>query len=239
MEEVLPRWREETPGCANRVHLNNASAALMPQCVLRAVTGHLEREANFGGYESADAAAETVQDAYGNVARLLGAQARNIAVVENSTVAFFQALSAFDFKPGDVIVTTRNDYISNQLAYLSLAQRHGVEVRRAADTASGGADPQSVKELLRAPRVRLLAVTWVPTNSGLIQPVATLGEIAEAAGVPYSVDGCQAGGQIPADVTKLRCDFFSGTARKFLRGPRGIGFLYVSDQALKKGDFPL
>jgi selenocysteine lyase/cysteine desulfurase len=207
--------------------------------VLEAITAHLNREANLGGYESADDAEAAVEDAYAAVAKVLGAQPRNIAVVENSTVAFFQALSAFDFKDGDVIVTTRNDYISNQLAYLSLARRHGVEVQRAADLASGGADPQSVKELLRDPRVRLLAVTWVPTNSGLMQPVEALGEVAEAAGVPYLVDGCQVVGQIPVDVAKLRCDFFSGTARKFLRGPRGIGFLFVSDRALQRGDFPL
>ena len=211
----------------------------MPRAVLDAMVAHLNREAKFGAYESADDAEGAVADAYANVAKLLGTQLRNIAVVENSTVAFFQALSAFDFKAGDVIVTTRNDYISNQLAYLSLARRHGVEVRRAADLASGGADPQSVRELLRDPRVRLLAVTWVPTNSGLMQPVETLGEIAEAAGVPYLVDGCQAVGQISVDVARLKCDFFSGTARKFLRGPRGIGFLYVSDRALKRGDFPL
>jgi len=211
----------------------------MPSSVLDAIVGHLNREANFGAYESADDAEAAGADAYATVAKVLGTQPRNIAVVENSTVAFFQALSAFDFKPGDVIVTTRNDYISNQLAYLSLARRHGVEVRRAADLPGGGADPQSVKELLRDSRVRLLAVTWVPTNSGLMQPVEALGEVAEAAGVPYLVDGCQAVGQISVDVTKLRCDFFSGTARKFLRGPRGIGFLYVSDQALKRGDFPL
>ena len=211
----------------------------MPRSVLDAIVGHLHREANFGAYESADDAEAVATDAYARVAKVLGAEPRNIAVVENSTVAFFQALSAFDFKPGDVIVTTRNDYISNQLAYLSLARRYGVEVRRAADLASGGADPQSVKELLRDSRVRLLAVTWVPTNSGLMQPVAAIGEIAEAAGVPYLVDGCQAVGQIQVDVAKLRCDFFSGTARKFLRGPRGIGFLYVSDRSLKRGDFPL
>jgi selenocysteine lyase/cysteine desulfurase len=159
--------------------------------------------------------------------------------VENSTVAFFQALSAFDFRPGDVIVTTRNDYISNQLAYLSLSRRHGIEIRRAADLSTGGADPQSVRELLRAPRVRLLAVTWVPTNSGLVQPVETLGEVAESAGVPYLIDACQAVGEIPVDVSRLRCDFLSATARKFLRGPRGIGFLYISDRALKRGEHPL
>jgi selenocysteine lyase/cysteine desulfurase len=239
LDPLLAQWRADTPGCAGRVHLNNAGASLMPRSVLDAVVGHLNREANLGGYESADEAAAAVDEAYANVARLLGAQPRNIAVVENSTVAFFQALAAFDFKPGDVIVTTRNDYVSNQLAYLSLARRCGVEVRRAADLASGGADPQSVRELLRDSRVRLLAVTWVPTNSGLMQPVEALGEIAESASVPYLIDACQALGEIPVDVARLRCDFLSGTARKFLRGPRGIGFLYVSDRALKRGDFPL
>jgi selenocysteine lyase/cysteine desulfurase len=237
--ELLQQWRGDTPGCADHIHLNNAGAGLMPRSVLEAIVGHLSREARFGAYESADDAAAAVDDAYAAVAKLLGAQPRNIAVVENSTVAFFQALSAFDFKPGDVIVTTCNDYISNQLAYLSLAQRRGVEVKRGADLPSGGVDPQSVKELLRDPRARLLAVTWVPTNSGLMQPVKALGEIAESVGVPYLIDACQAVGEIPIDVIRTRCDFLSATARKFLRGPRGIGFLYVSDRALQRGDFPL
>jgi selenocysteine lyase/cysteine desulfurase len=239
MDAQVQKWRGDTPGCAHRVHLNNAGAGLTPRSVLDAMVGHLNREANFGAYESADDAATAVSDAYSSVAQILGAQPQNIAIVENSTVAFFQALSAFDFKPGDVIVTTRNDYISNQLAYLSLACRCGIEVRRAADLPSGGADPQSVRELLRDPRTRLLAVTWVPTNSGLMQPVEQIGEIAEAAGVPYLVDACQAVGQIPIDVARLRCDFLSATARKFLRGPRGIGFLYISDRALSRGHYPL
>jgi len=239
MDKLLAQWRGETPGCANRVHLNNASAGLMPKPVVDAVVAHLSREANFGGYESSDDAAAAVSEAYASVAKLLGARPDNVAIVENSTVAFFQALAAFDFKPGDVIVTTRNDYISNQLAYLSLARRGGIEVRRAADLATGGVDPQSVRELLRDPHVRLLAVTWVPTNSGLMQPVEALGEIAESAGVPYLIDACQAVGEISVDVARLRCDFLSATGRKFLRGPRGIGFLYVSDRALRRGDHPL
>src|SRR5262249_45824204 len=97
----------------------------------------------------------------------------------------------------------------------------------------------SVRALLRNRRVRLVAVTWIPTNSGLIQPVEAIGEIAAEAGVPYLVDACQAVGQIPIDVARLRCDFLSATARKFLRGPRGIGFLYVADRALQRGDAPL
>jgi selenocysteine lyase/cysteine desulfurase len=239
MDDQLARWRADTPGCAHRIHLNNAGAALMPKPVVDAVTAHLQRETDCGGYESSDAAEEKIAEAYEHLARLVAAHTRNIAIVENATVAFFQALSAFDFTPGDVIVTTRNDYISNQLAYLSLARRCGVEVRRAADLPTGGVDPQSVRELLRDPRVRLLAVTWVPTNSGLVQPVDALGEVAETASVPYLIDACQAVGHIPVDVGRLRCDFLSATARKFLRGPRGIGFLYISDRALERGDHPL
>jgi len=239
IDAQLQKWRDDTPGAARRIHLNNAGAGLMPSAVVSAICTHIEREADLGGYESEDAAAQQLRDAYDAVAALLNAAARNIAIVENATVGFFQALSAFDFQPGDVIVTTRNDYISNQLAYFSLAQRRGVVVRRAADLASGGVDPDSVRSLLRDPRVRLLAATWVPTNSGLIQPVEALGEIAAAAGVPYLVDACQAVGQLPIDVQSLRCDFMSATARKFLRGPRGIGFLYVSDRALHSGLFPL
>ncbi|HKO01695.1 MAG TPA: aminotransferase class V-fold PLP-dependent enzyme [Thermoanaerobaculia bacterium] len=235
----VERWRADTPGCANVIHFNNAGASLMPQPVLSAMIDHLHREANFGGYESADDAGAAVNHSYASVARLIGAEPKNIAVVENATVAFFQALSAFDFREGDIIVTTRNDYISNQLAYLSLAKRHRVVIERAADLPSGGVDPQSVRELLRNPRVRLLAVTWIPTNSGLIQPVEAIGEIAEQAGVPYLVDACQTVGQIPIDVARLRCDFLSATARKFLRGPRGIGFLYIADRALERGDAPL
>src|SRR5216684_3994545 len=239
MDPLLKQWREETQGCANHIHLNNTSAGLMPRSVLDAIVGHLNREANFGAYESADDAEAAVSEAYANVSKLLGTQPRNVAVVENSTVAFFQALAAFDFKPGDIIVTTRNDYISNQLAYLSLAKRHGVEIQRAADRESGGVDPDSVRDLLRNPKVRLLAVTWVPTNSGLIQPVEILGKIAEEARVPYLVDACQAVGELPIDVKQVRCDFLSATARKFLRGPRGIGFLYVADRTLERGSAPL
>jgi selenocysteine lyase/cysteine desulfurase len=239
MDEQVFRWREDTPGVAGRVHLNNAGASLMPKSVLGAITDHLQRESLLGGYEAEAEAAESVRNAYAAVAGLLGSKPGNVAIVENATVAFYQALSCFDFQPGDVIVTTRNDYISNQLAYLSLARRCGVVVQRAADLATGGANPDSVRELLRNPRARLLAVTWIPTNSGLIQPVEALGEAAAAAGVPYLIDACQAVGLLPIDVARLRCDFLAATARKYLRGPRGIGFLYVADRVIERGQYPL
>ena len=245
LERALPgdaevaQWRRDTPGCLHRVHLNNAGAAFCPRPVIDAVRNHLDLEQELGGYEAADAVAPRILAAYEDVARLIGAAPRNVALVENATVAFAQAVSALDLHPGDVIVTTRNDYISNQLLFLSLERRLGVEVRRAADLPSGGVDPDALREEARHPRCRLVSVTWIPTNSGLIQPVEAIGEICAELDVPYVVDACQAVGQLPVDVRRLRCDFLSATSRKFLRGPRGAGFLFVSDRALERGSAPL
>jgi selenocysteine lyase/cysteine desulfurase len=233
-------WRADTPAAsAGRIHLNNAGAALMPRPVLDAVQDHLKREAQLGGYEAADAARADIEQTYDDVARLINARARNIAVVENSTVAFAQALATFDFVKGDVILTSRNDYVSNQLTFLSLAKRLNVEIVRAADQPEGGVDPDSVRHLISERRPKLVAITWVPTNSGLIQPVREIGRICAEAEVPYLIDACQAVGQLPVDVAMLQCDFLAATARKFLRGPRGIGFLYVSDRVLDRGSAPL
>jgi len=235
----LDRWRRDTPGCRERIHLNNAGAALMPQPVLDAVVGHLEREAAIGGYEASDEAEARLDETYELLGRIVGAGAKNIAIVENATVAFNQAVSAFDFRPGDRIVTTRTDYPSNQLVYLSLARRAGVETVRAVDRPEGGVDPESVRQLASHPRTRLVALSWVPTSSGLVQDARAVGAVCAELGVPYLIDACQAVGQLAVDVNELKCDFLGGTARKFLRGPRGIGFLYVSDRMLERGAFPL
>ncbi|HZO20370.1 MAG TPA: aminotransferase class V-fold PLP-dependent enzyme [Gemmatimonadaceae bacterium] len=233
------RWRDETPGCEYRTHLNNAGAALMPERVIRAIEDHLTLESRIGGYEAAETRIDQIDRVYRGIASLVGAAPRNIAIAPSSTVAFIQALSSIDFEPGDVVLTSRCDYTSNQLHYLSLARRRGVRIVRAEDLPEGGIDPDSVRRLVRELQPRLVAVSWVPTNSGLVQDVAAVGEVCEAFGIRYLVDACQAAGQIPIDVPRLRCDYLSATARKFLRGPRGIGFLYVSDQAIERGDHPL
>jgi selenocysteine lyase/cysteine desulfurase len=235
----LSRWRADTPGCARLVHLNNAGAALAPKAVSDAVNAHLALEQELGGYEAADAQKPALQDAYRAVAKILGAEARNIALVQSSTAAFAQAISAFDLKQGDLLLTSRSDYASNQIMYLSLGQRRGVEILRAPDAPEGGIDPDAVRSLVRRRRPSLVALTWIPTNSGLVQPVEAVGAICREADIPYLVDACQAVGQMPIDVAKLGCDFLAATARKFLRGPRGMGFLYVSDRLLEAGSHPL
>lgn len=231
--------RADTPGCAHRIHLNNAGSSLMPAPVLEAVRRHLDLEAEIGGYEAEAAAAEAIEGAYGSVAALLGCEPSNIAFTEHATTAFTQALSSVRWTSGDVILTTLDDYVSNQIQYLALADRFGVEVVRAPDAPEGGVDLKAMKGLIHRRRPRLVAVTHVPTNSGLVQDVEAVGRMCRERDVLYLVDACQSVGQMPVSPTEIGCDFLSVTARKFLRGPRGAGFLYVSDRALDLGLEPL
>ena len=232
-------WRNDTPGCSNRIHLNNAGASLVTHSVHQAIVGHLELERDAGGYEAAALRQGAIDDTYEILADLIGARALNVGIVANATAGFVQSMSSFDFMPGDAILTSRADYTSYQIHYLALSQRLGVRVLHAEDLPEGGIDPDSARAILRREKCRLAHVSWIPTHSGLIQDVAAVGAVCEEAGVPYIVDACQAVGQLQIDVAQLRCDYLSVTARKFLRGPRGVGFMYASDRALERGDHPL
>ncbi len=235
----LARWRAETPEVARLNHLNNAGAALAPLPVRRAVAEYLDREAAMGGYEAAESSVEQLHGTVETVAALIGARGRNIALTQNATTAFAQAMATFDFRPGDRIVTSRADYASNQIMYLALAQRLGVEVVRVPDAPQGGIDPGALEQEAARRRPALVAVTWVPTNSGLVQPVEAVGEVCRRLDIPYLVDACQAVGQLVVDVDRVGCDYLAAAARKFLRGPRGIGLLYAADRVIEAGAYPI
>ena len=235
----IDRLRAETPGTRTVNHLNNAGASLMPDPVREVVLEHLDLEAQIGGYEAEAARHSELQSVYDSIGTLIGADPQNVAITDNATGAFIQALSSIPFTPGDVIVTTRNDYVSNQIMFLSLASRFGIEIVRAPDKPSGGVDVRALEKLLHRRRPKLVAVTHVPTSSGLVQRVAEVGAICRQREILYLVDACQSVGQMPVDVEDIGCDFLTATSRKFLRGPRGAGFLYVSDRALDLGLEPL
>jgi selenocysteine lyase/cysteine desulfurase len=235
----VDRLRAETSGTRTVNHLNNAGASLMPDPVRETVLEHLDLEARIGGYEAEAARQAELQSVYDWVGALIGADPQNVAITDNATGAFIQALSAVPFAPGDVILTTRNDYVSNQIMFLSLASRFGIEVVRAPDEPAGGVDVGALEKLAHRRRPKLVSVTQVPMTSGLVQRVAEIGAICRERGILYLVDACQSVGQMPVDVQDIGCDFLSATSRKFLRGPRGVGFLYVSDRALDLGLEPL
>ncbi|MGW6282674.1 aminotransferase class V-fold PLP-dependent enzyme [Kribbella sp. NPDC055071] len=237
--ESLSALRADTPGCEEVIHFNNAGCGLLAAPTLATMVTHLQLEAQLGGYEASDHAADQVRTFYTELAALIGCGPHNIAFSGSATHAYATALSSIPFERGDIILTTRNDFISNQIAFLSLRKRFGVEIVHAPDLPEGGVDVTAMVALMKARRPRLVAATHIPTNSGLVQPVAEIGRHCRELDLLYLVDACQSVGQYPLDVEEIGCDLLTGTCRKFLRGPRGSGFLFVSDRVLEAGYEPL
>jgi selenocysteine lyase/cysteine desulfurase len=233
----LDRIRAATPGVEHVLHFNNAGAALPPNVVLETVVGHLEREATIGGYEAAAEAAERLDSVYVSLAALIGAKPSQMAVIENATRAWDMAVYGYPFVAGDRVLTGRAEYVSNVLALLQLEKRFGIEVVLIEDDQYGQFDLAHLQAEL-AHGATMVALTHAPTNGGLINPAAEVGALCEEHGVFYVLDACQSAGQVPLDVGSLKCDVLSGTGRKYLRGPRGTGFLYTGPRALERIEPP-
>lgn len=241
MEELvidIDQIRSDTPAASRLAYLHNAGAALMPTSVVVAMKQHIDLESEIGGYAAADREADRLGAVYGSVARLINAAPDEIALVENATVAWQMAFYSLPFRQGDRILTAEAEYAANYVAFLQVAKRTGATIDVVPSDARGELDVDALERMIDA-RVKLIAITWVPTNGGLVNPAAAVGKIARAHGVPYLLDACQAVGQMAVDVEALGCDMLSATGRKFLRGPRGTGFLYVRRATLQRLEPPM
>src|SRR3984893_10871164 len=231
----LDQLRAQTPGCMYRVHLNNAGAALMSRSTLAAMTTHLQLEAEAGGYEAAAQAREQIDATYAALARLLGGRSDEVALFDNSTHAWNAAFYSVPLGPGDRILTGRDEYGSNVLAYLQVARRSGAEIVVVPNDGDGQIDLGALADLVDE-RTKLIGLTWVRTSGGRVTPAAAVGRIARDAGALYLLDATQAVGQFPVNVHDVGCDLLTGTGRKFLRGPRGTGFRWGVHAAVEPRD---
>lgn len=229
--------RAETPGCHNLIHFNNAGAGLMPRPVLETLSAHLTREASVGGYEAEALAHGELEKFYASAARLVGGKPHEIAYMENATRAWDMVFYAFDWKPGDRIVTARSEYVSNMISFRQVARKYGVAVDLVPDDESGAVDVAAMAQAI-TPRTRLIAVSHVPTNDGLVNPAAKIGALARQADLPFLLDACQSVGQMPVDAAAIGCTMLSATGRKYLRGPRGTGFLWVREDWIPRLEPP-
>jgi len=234
----IKRAREETSACNEIIHFNNAGSSLMPKPVSDVLHSYLYKEERFGGYETAILANDAIENFYAAAGKLLNCDTDEIAYAENATRAWGMAFYAFNFQPGDRILTTISEYGSNVIAYNQQANRYGVEAIFVPNDENGQLDVSALENLIDE-RVKLISISHIPTGGGLVNPAREVGRIAKAADIPYLLDSCQGVGQIPLDVNEIGCDILCGTGRKYLRGPRGTGLLYVRREMIEKLEPPM
>jgi cysteine desulfurase/selenocysteine lyase len=225
------------PSAGLRRHLNAAGAALPTELVLDTVVAQLRLEARLGGYDAANARQRDLQGVYDGVGRLLGVQPDDVALVESATVGWQRLLDAMRLRSGARVIATRSTYVSMALSLLELERTRGITVDLLPCDRTGGVDLDALARALERPAA-FVTTSHVPTSSGLIEPVAAIGALARAAGTPFVLDATQSVGQLRVDAQLIGADAIFATGRKFLRAPRGTGFLYVSP-AMRAGLRPL
>ena len=229
----VDKARRETRGCETVIHFNNAGASLPPIPVADALYEYLHEEELNGGYETMARRADELANFYSAAARLLNCASSEIAFSDSATRAWSAAFYALDLQPGDRILAGCSEYGSNLVAFLHLAHKRGIEITWVPDDEHGQINVASLEQRVDS-RVRLICLTHSPSGDGLVNPAAAVGQVANAAEVPYLLDACQSLGQMPIDVEQIGCDMLCGTGRKFLRGPRGTGLLYVRRSLLEQ-----
>ncbi|AKE89070.1 MULTISPECIES: aminotransferase class V-fold PLP-dependent enzyme [Rhodococcus] len=222
----LQRARRDTPGCFDRVFLDSAGSSLPPTPVLETTVAHLRREAEVGGYVAAAERAGDLAAVKTSIARLIGAEASSIALVESATRAWASFFYSVPLGEGDRILLTRSEYASNAVSALQRARATGATVETMPTDALGRIDVDALGRTLDE-RVKLVSVVHAPTNGGLVNPVREVADAAHEVGALVLLDACQSVGQLPVSVPEFDVDALSATGRKWLRGPRGTGFLYV------------
>ena len=234
----IQRARNETRGCEYVTHFNNAGSSLMAAPVADYLYEFLQEEEMKGGYETAASRNMELENFYVRVAELINAKPKEIAFVENATRAWDMIFYSIPLKAGDQIITVRSEYGSNVIAYLHRAKQTGAELVILDNNDDGEPDTDQLRKLINK-KTKLISMSHIPTGGGLVNPASEIGAIANEYGVPYLLDACQSVGQMSVNVADIGCDFLSATGRKFLRGPRGTGFLYVKQDWIERLEPPL
>lgn len=231
--EDLNLVRQDTPGLSSRVHLDNCGSSLMPRPVIDVMKAFLDSEMHLGGYVAQEQHSATLSAVYTSLASLFGGQKTDYALTGGAVDAWSRAFYSIPLGSNDNIVTMYNEYCSNYVSCLQRAKNEGVEVRVARPDASGKLDLNHLSKLIDD-NTKIVSITHVPSSSGQVADVAAIATIAKKYGAIYLLDACQSVGQMPVNFERIGCDIATATSRKFLRGPRGVGFMYINEATRRR-----
>ncbi|MBA5777328.1 aminotransferase class V-fold PLP-dependent enzyme [Stappia sp. F7233] len=226
--------RQGIPHVDDFIHLNNAAGSLADQRVHDAIKAHLELEARSGSTEAMNAVSSKLEQLYSAVAAFVGGTADQMLVADSHTNAWQRPFLAVDLKPGDVVLVGSSEWGGNLSMIHHTCRRTGASYKVVPDDASGRMDLRTFESALKDKRVKLVCTTWVAATSGQVNPVEEIGELMRQTEALHFVDGAQAIGQFPVDIRNLNCDLLTVSARKFVRGPRGTGFAWISKRFLNE-----
>jgi selenocysteine lyase/cysteine desulfurase len=232
-EQEIQQFRTETKGTTVKIHFNNAGSSLPPDVVVETVISYLNEEAIYGGYETEYKYKDQLDNTYALIARLINADKDEIAIVENASAAWLMAFNGIGFKKGDVVITSEMEYVTNIIGLLDAKKTHSIEIKVIPNDEYGNFSLPALKAAI-SPQTKLIAITHIPSTAGSMMPIVEIGKIARKHNILYLVDACQSVGQLPVDVKEIDCDMLAVTGRKYLRAPRGTGFLYVRKEVQDK-----
>jgi cysteine desulfurase/selenocysteine lyase len=225
-ENEILQLRAETSGTAEKIHFNNAGASLPPDVVVETVISYLKEEATQGGYEVEAKYQEQLEYTYASIAKLINADIDEVAIVENASVGWGIAFNGIGFKQGDVVITSEMEYVTNLLGLLNAQNNYGIEIKIIPNDERGNFSLTALEEAI-SPKTKLIAITHIASTAGGMTPIIEIGKIARRHRILYLLDACQSAGHVPLDVKEIGCDMLAVTGRKYLRAPRGTGFLYI------------
>jgi pyridoxal 5-phosphate dependent beta-lyase len=228
--ELARAWRRSRPQ-ARVSHLDHAGCSRQSLQVLGAVAGHTRSEAENGGYQAELAAEEQINAGRAALGSLLGPGAASVFFVESARAGLSALLDRWPASTGETVACAPGEYAANLFKFA----QHGLSPRPMPADELGRIAVADLQRWLAAERPQWVHVTHVPSHRGIVQPVAEIGELCRELEIPLVVDVAQSLGQVP---THFDADAIYGTSRKWVAGPRGVGFVGVGSAMIERLRLP-